>query len=121
MIINFLPLYFFLFLFSLPKKDILPYLLFSSIFIDRVCYNLPFINTGILLIFYFINYFFNPCRTKQKALIKTFLYTFFYLLLLSIIFRKFSFPFILIQICWNLSFTFFTFSKTRINLKNKNI
>lgn len=112
-----LPLYFFPTLFTYAKYNVLPYLLFMGIMLDRIYYKLPFLNTILILSFYFIGRKMKPCRKKRMAIFRTCLYTSCYLGILFLLFQKFSIHLLFFQLIWNIIFTCCLFDSTRIYVK----
>ena len=61
----FLPHYVFLTGSLLKERDTLPIYLFTGLVIDRLFYNLPFINTIILLFFFLFSLYFKNIKGKR--------------------------------------------------------
>ena len=116
---EFLPLYFFLILLSFIKENTAPYFFFTCLFLDVIVYKLPFIHTILGLVFVILNASLPSKNTRRRTLIRNSLNTFFFLFILSILYRKFSFILMITNIFYNLLFTFLLYKRPRLRLQEK--
>ena len=110
----FLPHYVFLTGSLLKERDTLPIYLFTGLVIDRLFYNLPFINTIILLFFFLFSLYFKNIKGKRGTLLKNIFFTSSYFLVFMIYLKKELFLIYFISLFWNVLITYFMLLKRRL-------
>lgn len=117
--IRILPTYFFLVFFTYAKYSVFSYILVISLFYNLLLYRTSFLFTFLNLLCFFFCYLLKPCQKKYQAIIRTCWITIFYFLFLTLITKNYHISSILIQLAWNLFFTFIFFDKERIVLNKR--
>ena len=117
--IRILPTYFFLVFFTYAKYSVLSYILVISFFYNFVLYyDFPFFIFLNLLCFFFC-YLLKPCQKKYQAMLRTSWITIFYFLFLTFLTKNCHIFNNLLQLGWNLFFTWIFFERERILLKKE--
>ncbi len=114
-----LPLYFYVSFLTFSKERILPFLLFSSLYLDWVVYPFKMIHTLLTIVLYLLNTSWHIPHRLKLYLGRTLLNTLLYIGVLGLIYQNFSIPFFLTSILWNLFITFIFFKKRSLNFSKK--
>lgn len=116
---SFLPLYFYVSFFTFSKERILPFLLFSSLYLDCIVYPFSIIHTLLTVVLYILNVSWHIPHRLKLYLGRTILNTLLYVGSLELIYQNFSISFLLISILWNLLITFIFFKKRSLNFSKR--
>ena len=108
---EFLPLYFYISLFTFSHERNLPFLLFASLFLDIIVYPFSFIHTLLTIVLYLLN---TSCHLGRTCL-----NTFIYVGILLLIFQHLSPIFLLMSLLWNFFLTFLLFKKRSLNFSKR--
>lgn len=113
----FLPTTFFLTFMILKKEHRLPFLLFAGLFLDKIVYDLPFLNTGLLFFFFCLSVVFSKRDHLNYSIFQTAVFTLLYYLFWMVVLQKnLVMPFFF-ALVWNVSFTILFYQKEKIKLK----
>lgn len=116
---EFLPLYFYISLFTFSHERNLPFLLFASLFLDIIVYPFSFIHTLLTIVLYLLNTSWHIPHQLKLYLGRTCLNTFIYVGILLLIFQHLSPIFLLMSLLWNFFLTFLLFKKRSLNFSKR--
>lgn len=116
---EFLPLYFYISLFTFSHERNLPFLLFASLFLDIIVYPFLFIHTLLTIVLYLLNTSWHIPHQLKFYLGRTCLNTFIYVGILLLIFQHLSFIFLFMSLLWNFFLTFLLFKKRSLNFSKR--
>ena len=113
----FFPTTFFLTFTILKNHHRLPFLLFTGLFLDKIIYNLPFLNTILLLLFLGLSHCFKKKNNLNDSILQTTIYTGLYYLFWTLYLQKNLISFFFFALVWNVLFTIIFYEKDSIKLK----
>lgn len=112
----FLPTTFFLTFIVLKKEHRFPFLLFTGLFLDKIVYDLPFLNTGLLFLFFCLSFVFSRRDHLNYSILQTAVFTLLYYLFWMVVLQmNLVVPFFF-DLVWNVSFTIIFYEKRKIVL-----
>ena len=113
----FFPTTFFLTFTILKNHHRLPFLLFAGLFLDKIIYNLPFLNTILLLLLLGLSHCFKKKNNLNDSILQTTIYTGLYYLFWTLYLQKNLISFFFFALVWNVLFTIIFYEKDSIKLK----
>ncbi len=116
---NFFPLYFYISYFTYSKEKVLPFLLFSSLFLDIIVYPYTLIHTLLTIVIYLLNFSWHIPHRLKLYVGRTILNTVMYIGALQVIYLHFSPSLLLSNIFWNILITFLYFKKRSFNFSKR--
>ena len=110
----FFPMTFCLTMYFLPSYQKVPLCLFTALFLDFLIYSFPFYHCILFLVLFLLSIY---LENKQfSRMIQILFYTLLYYIYAFVFFHSFSFSFFGINLFYNLSFTWFFFSRKKIKV-----
>ena len=116
---NYLPLFFYVTLFSYPKEKVFPFLLFASCFISFIVYSFSLLPILLTIIFYVLNRSWHLPHRLKNMYFRTFFNTTLYIGIFMLVTGKNTLVLLLSNILWNTFFSHLLFNKRNLNFSKK--
>ena len=113
----FMPTTFFLTFMLLKKEHRFPFLIFTGLFLDKIVYDFPFWNTGLLFGFFCLSLVFRRRDHLNYSILQTTIFTLLYYVFWMFFLQKNLLVLFFFALVWNVLFTILFYQKEKIRFQ----